>query len=173
MRSLLRKTFLAALALGLCSLTLQAQNITEQTIVDSSAFIQASPQLDSTLAGVNILSLIDEASVGQVTIYQSRQIEKALSQYIEDNRSRKITGYRVRIYFDNSQNARGRSEAVAREFAAAHPEIRVYRSHESPYFRVTVGDFRSKNDAQKFAKGISNQYPSVFIVKESIHYPDL
>jgi len=148
------------------SFTLSAQNsVTEQQIVDTTSDYIFTPLLDSTLAGVDILSI--------VTVNQSSEIENAFDRYVENNKSRKLTGYRVRIFFDNSQNARTRSEEVAKAFAAEHPSMKVYRSHINPYFKVTVGNFRTKDDAQKFARTIAGRYPSVFLVKENIHYPDL
>lgn len=155
---------------GICS----AQTVTEVVVADSTAVVERAPVLDSTLAGVNIFNLIDGVDRdNSVTINQSAAVKSALDSHIRGNHDRKLTGYRVRIYFNNSQNARARSQAVAQEFASAHPSMRVYRSYVSPYFKVTVGDFRTKSEAQRFADGISGQFPSVFLVKENINYPDI
>ena len=144
----------------------RAQNtVTEQQIIDSTSMVEFAPLLDSTLAGVDILSLVD--------VNQSDAITEAFDQYTENNKSRQIAGYRVRIFFDNSRSARTRSEEVARKFAGSHPGVKVYRSHVNPYFKVTVGNFRTRDEAQKFAGSISGTYPSVFLVKEHIQYPDL
>jgi hypothetical protein len=66
-----------------------------------------------------------------------------------------------------------RSEAIANQFVKEFPHIRVYLSHVNPYFKVTVGDFRTKYEAQRFAAQISGRYPSVFIVREQIGYPNV
>lgn len=157
------------LILSLCLMTAafvagKAQNVTEQVIVDSS-FTGAAPLLDSSLVGLNVLSVVE--------VNQSPEISDAFARYVEANRERRISGYRVRIFFDNSQNARTRSENIAREFASEYPAIKVYRSHISPYFKVTVGDFRSRIEAMAFAKSISDKYTSVFLVRENIQYPDI
>ena len=44
-----------------------------------------------------------------------------------------------------------KSEAIAAGFSERYPGVKVYRKHESPYFKVTVGDFRTRADAQRFA----------------------
>lgn len=173
MRGTILKLTFSAFLLCLSGSSLSAQNNTEQLIVDTTAAFEAAPLVDSSLAGVDIFRYIAGTDGGEVAIHQSSQIKNAMDRHIYENGNRKITGYRVRIFFDNSQNARARSEAVAREFAAQFPDIRVYRSHVNPYFKVTVGDFRTKDDAQKFAGSISNRYPTVFLVKETIHYPDI
>ena len=166
MNSTLHRICIAAAVLVAAHFSASAQNaVTEQQITDSTSTVEFAPLLDSTLAGVDILSLVDVRQDGSIT--------KAFDQYVENNKNRSLTGYRVRIFFDNSRSARTRSEEVAREFASAHPTMKVYRSHVSPYFKVTVGNFRTKDDARKFARSISHTYPSVFLVKEHIQYPDL
>ena len=152
--------FLMAAASGAA----RAQNVTEQVIYDST-YTFVAPVIDSSLVGKDMFSVVE--------VRQSDAVLQAFERYKEGNRERKITGYRVRIFFDNSQEARVRSEAVAREFAAEHPDVKVYRSHINPYFKVTVGDFRSRIEAMAFAKTISDKYPSVFLVKESIQYPEI
>lgn len=152
--------FLMAAASGV----MRAQNVTEQVIYDST-YTYVTPLVDSSLVGKDMFSMVE--------VRQSDAVRSAFENYKEGNRERKITGYRVRIFFDNSQEARVRSEAVAREFAAEHPDVKVYRSHINPYFKVTVGDFRSRIEAMAFAKTISDKYPSVFLVKESIQYPEI
>lgn len=142
----------------------RAQNATEQVIADSTVSVEA-PVLDSSLIGVNVFSVVE--------VNQPDEVRNAFHRYVENNKERKLSGYRVRIFFDNSQDARARSEEIAREFAAEHPSIKVYRSHISPYFKVTVGDFRSKIEATAFAKSISDRYTSVFLVKENIQYPEI
>ena len=149
-----------------------AQNVAEIMVNDSSS-VYFTPLVDSTLVGIDMMELISSKGDGSVIINQSSEITKAYNNHIKNNSSRKISGYRVRIYFDNSQNARQESRRVAQAFASEHPAVRVYQSHVSPYFKVTVGDFRTKADAQRFAKSISGRYPSVFLVKENINYPEI
>ena len=149
-----------------------AQTVTEVSANSTSDF--RAPALDSALVGIGIFNLIDDVDTdNSVKIIQSAAVEQALTSHIEGNRDRKISGYRLRIYFNNSQNSREKSQSVALQFAEEHPELRVYRSYTSPYFKVTAGDFRTKSEAQHFADGIKGQYPSVFIVKETINYPDI
>ena len=137
--------------------------------------ITASAQatVDSTLLGVDILSLIGQKGTGSATVNQSYEIRNALSRHISANSNAKMQGYRVRIFFDSDRTARAQSEAIARGFSEKYPEVPVYRSHVSPYFKVTVGDFRTRADAQRFASLLtgSGAYKYVFVVKEQINYP--
>lgn len=100
-------------------------------------------------------------------IFRSDSLDKAMNVYIENNIKRTSTGYRLRIYFDNKQNARTVSEEIANDFVTKYPDIPVFRVYTNPYFKVTVGNFRSKSDALKFLNEIKGFYPSVFLVKET------
>lgn len=94
-------------------------------------------------------------------------VGEALYSHILKNKTRKNTYYRIRIFFNNSRDARGVSETIADTFAMNFPDIPVYRIYSAPYFKVTVGDFRTKSDAMRFMEMIRPQYPAVFLVKES------
>lgn len=152
-----------------------AQNSIEHQVTDTTARVIVHQALiDSAYYGLNILTIVQEpCEDASVSIKQSDAIKNALENQIANNSNRKIQGYRVRIYFDNNKNARAQSESIAQAFAEAFPTQRVYRNYVSPYFKVTVGDFRTRTEAQIFAEEISNRYPSVFLVKEAINYPDL
>ena len=87
------------------------------------------------------------------------------------NSGRTINGFRVRIFFDNKQTARAESEAVLKRFEALHRDIKAYRTYANPYFKVTVGDFRTKSEAMDVLSRIKAEFPTAFVVKESIEYP--
>ena len=124
-------------------------------------------QVDSTLLGRNILSVIGSG----VTVNQSSALRGAFDRYVSNNASKKMAGYRIRVYFDNGQNARNRSEAIARSIANSYPGIGVYRTFESPNFKVSVGDFRTKDEAMKVFQSLKASYPTALLLKENINYP--
>lgn len=101
-------------------------------------------------------------------IVASDSLVKAMDHYIKKNRTRNVSVYRLRIFFDNKQNARGVSEQVLTEFSEAYPDVPAFRGYINPYFKVTVGNFRTKSEAMKFLNQIKGQYPSVFLVRESL-----
>ena len=140
------------------SLTLRAQ---EYRVENGSA------QVDSTLMGRSILSVLGPG----VTVNQSRTMRSALDSYISNNAAKKLSGYRIRVYFDNGQSARTRSESIARSVSNAFPGIGVYRTFESPNFKVCVGDFRTKDEALKVYHALKATYPTAIILKETINYP--
>ena len=126
-----------------------------------------SAQVDSTLMGRSILSVLGSG----VTVNQSRSMRSAFDNYVSNNAGKKLSGYRIRVYFDNGQSARTRSEAIARSVSNAFPGIGVYRTFESPNYKVTVGDFRTRDDALKVYHSLKSSYPTAIILKETINYP--
>ena len=81
--------------------------------------------VDSTLVGVDILSLIGQKDIGTATVNQSIEIRNALSRHIVSNGSTKLQGYRVRIFFDSDRTARAKSAAIAAGFSEKYPEIPI------------------------------------------------
>ena len=128
---------------------------------------ESEPQVDSSLIGRSILSVMGSG----VKVNQSQTLRTAFDSHVSANASKKMSGYRIRVYFENGQNARGRSEAVARSVSAAFPGIGVYRSFDSPNFKVCVGDFRTKDDALQVYHALKGTYPTAIILKETINYP--
>ncbi len=126
-----------------------------------------SAQVDSTLMGRSILSVLGPG----VTVNQSRTMRSALDSYVSNNAAKKLSGFRIRVYFDNGQSARTRSESIARSISNAFPGIGVYRTFESPNFKVCVGDFRTKDEALKIYHALKATYPTAIILKETINYP--
>ena len=126
-----------------------------------------SAAVDSTLLGKNILTVIGSG----VKVNQSQAVRSAFDQYVERNGARPLTGYRIRVFYDNGQSARTRSEAIARSVAATYPDLGVYHTFESPNFKVSVGDFRTKDEALKVYNELKALYPTAFILKETINYP--
>ena len=124
------------------------------------------PAVDSTLIGKSIFNLLPN-----VTVHQSQSILSSMNRQIASNSSRKISGYRVRIFNDNKQNSRGASEAAMGRFKGMYPGIAAYRTYSNPFFKVTVGDFRTKSEAMRLLQQVKGSFPSAFIVKETINYP--
>ena len=130
--------------------------------------------VDTTLAGKDIFHIMPLKGRGEaanVEIYQSQGIADAVRQQVADNSARTITGYRVRIFFDNKQTARKESEEIYERFTNLYRDVKAYRTYANPYFKITVGDFRTRSEAMELLSRIKSEFPSAFVVKENIEYP--
>jgi hypothetical protein len=111
---------------------------------------------------------------GSIKVKVPPAVELLVQRHIAYNvQHPKIEGYRIRIYRDNSSNARQRSQDISESFAGLFPDAPVYRSYDNPYFKVSVGDFRTKDDALRLYMHIKRMYPKAYVVQEGINLPAL
>lgn len=127
------------------------------------------PLADSSLVGTTVFQLIGEKE--DVTVSQPAEMEQAYQLYLKSNGEKKRAGYRIRLFFDNKQTARVESEMLEKVFQLQFPQIPTYRSYNNPFFKVVVGDYRTKSDAIRELNRILPFYPKAIVVKESIHFP--
>ena len=147
------------------------QNQTEQ-LQDTVKVSQPMPPLaDSSLVGTSIFQLLGKKEGGNVTLNQPQEFEQAYNTYVSGNKDRRRNGYRIRLFFDNRQTARVESEELEKAFQEQFPQIPTYRSYTNPFFKVVVGDYRTKSDAIRELKMILPYYPKAIVVKENIYYP--
>ena len=170
--------YILVIALSAVSaMTVSAQEKTDTVGVDyvDSLVYRIVPAVDSLLLGADVFQAMPEKPNGKagVVIRQSQMVEESMRTHVIDNRTRPITGYRIRIFFDNSQNARKNSASTLDAFLSSFRGIPAYRSYANPYFKVTVGDYRTKAEAMANLANIKKSFPSAFIVKEKINYPQI
>ena len=130
--------------------------------------------VDTLLAGKDVFHVMPLKAKGDkadVEIYQSQDVAQSLRKQVAANSKRPISGYRVRIFFDNKQSARVESEETLKRFESMYHDVVAYRTYANPYFKVTVGDFRTRSEAVQLLERIKGAFPSAFVVKESIEFP--
>lgn len=142
-------------------------------LVDSVVYRPAA-SIDTTLAGKDVFLLMPTRQMGanaDVKINQTSAVRDAMRSQVGSNGNRTLSGYRVRIFFDNKQTARVESEETLKRFESMYHDVVAYRTYANPYFKVTVGDFRTRSEAVKLLERIRGAFPSAFVVKENIEFP--
>ena len=110
-------------------------------------------------------------SVGKVEIIQSNEIDKLLLKHLQINsENESIDGYRIQIHFGGE---REKAKTIKTKFLQQFPDVAAYEVYQQPNFKVRVGDFRTRLEAQKFMSEINMYFPSAFIVADEIHLPKL
>ena len=112
-------------------------------------------------------SHIDTTS--NIVFVQDYKIKALLEKHLEINAAAKTGGYRVKIHFGADKAF---AYEVKKDFTEKYPDATAYVKYDQPNFNVRVGDFRTKLEAYKFFKEIEVDYPSSFIVKDEIQFPD-
>ena len=142
-------------------------------LVDSVIYIPVAT-VDTTLVGKDVFLLMPSKDMGASTgviVNQTDAVRDAMRRQVEENGSRTLGGYRIRIFFDNKQTARVESEETLKKFESLFHDVVAYRTYANPYFKVTVGDFRTRSEAMKHLERIKREFPSAFVVKENIEFP--
>ena len=142
-------------------------------LVDSVVYRPASA-VDTALVGKTIYQVLPSNARGDnadVVLHQTDSIYAVMNAHMNNNSGRTLSGYRIRIFFDNKQSARVASEEALKKFESMFHDVVAYRSYANPYFKVTVGDFRTKSEAMSYLERIRREFPSAFVVKENIAFP--
>jgi hypothetical protein len=132
------------------------------------------PTLSIAQKSNGIIGRLQQANpeMGNISINQDPLIAQLLDSYYIQNASRPgMYGFRIRIFFDLGQQSRTNSLEVMNEFMESFPGVSVYRTFDSPYYKVSVGDYRTRDEAIKQLKGLSRKYPKAFIISEWINFP--
>ena len=110
--------------------------------------------------------------VTRLNVERDPRLDKLLSWHIEKNtKINGIAGYRIEIFFSPENDAFEKAKQKKIEFLSLYPNITVHIKYDAPYFRVRVGDFRTKNEALKLYTKIKRNYPVAFIVADNIDFP--
>ncbi len=84
-----------------------------------------------------------------------------------------IDGWRIQIYNSSGRVARDEANDVRTKFLNKYPDLKAYLIYQPPYFKIRVGDYRSKQEAYKMYKQIVKQFPVSYLVPDNINLPDL
>lgn len=118
---------------------------------------------------------IHDARQGKVKIIQDNRIDTLIEKHFFLNKKfQYIEGWRIQIFFDSGNNSKKKAIETAHKFLQKYKGINAYISFKEPYYKVRVGDFRTRMDAQGFLKKIIYDYPNAIYVKEDkINFPKL
>lgn len=115
--------------------------------------------LESTFSQTN-----DILQSGNALIFKDPRIDYLQKVYAAKNKvkaeAKKV--YRVQIVTSKSRTEVNEAKT---QFSAKYPGIPVFMSFDPPTFKLRVGNFVSRSDAQTFLGEIRKIYPSSFIVE--------
>jgi len=107
-----------------------------------------------------------------VVIHKDSRIDMLVKKQAEINElttregRRNAKGYRLMII-----NTNKRDEAIAAKTKVYtyFPELKAYLLYQSPYFKLKVGNFKDRKDAESYQKRLNIYFPKgVFIMNDTI-----
>jgi hypothetical protein len=120
------------------------------------------------------------SQTGHLNIIQNPAIDTLISRYILANKNAYdavgysgMDGFRIQIYNSNNRNARMEAPKTGADFMSKFPGIASYPLFAEPgYYKIRVGDFRTRTEATKLFLSISKEFPDAYIVPDIINFPD-
>jgi hypothetical protein len=115
---------------------------------------------------------------GKVEVVKDPKVDSLIQDYLVDKKTGPLPnvsagnavqvstdGYRVQIYSGAQRQAAYDAQA---KFQQRFPDQRTYISYSEPYFKVHVGDFRTRLEAEKMENDLKAWFSGMFIVTEKI-----
>src|SRR5687767_10436899 len=143
MQSMKILRFFAVLLIALSAISQQTQAQTKSGNDSNSVIVHKDPRVD--------ILVKKQAQINEETTKEARRTAK---------------GYRLLVI-----NTNKRDEAIAAKTKVYtyFPDLKAYLIYQSPYFKVKVGNFKDRKDADDFRKELSTLFPSgVFIINDII-----
>jgi septal ring-binding cell division protein DamX len=111
---------------------------------------------------------------GKVEVDKDPKVDSLIGNYLVGskggNNNNSSDGFRVQIY---SSSNRKDAYSVQAKFQDKYPDVRTYLTYRDPNFKVHVGDYRSRLEAEKMVAELKPIFAGLFIVEEKINLPKL
>lgn len=135
------------------------------------SLLQAQENADTKTANIiEALSATDSITHATVLIHQDKRIEALLL----NKKSLTVSGFRVQVFSSNIQRtAKNNAFGIEKQILEVFPNQAVYVNYTSPFWKVRVGDFKTKTEAQNFRNQLIESLPAlkseIYVVPEQIN----
>ena len=109
---------------------------------------------------------------GYVILEQDQRIEQLIQRQRDIHAADStIDGFRIQIFMESGNDAVEMATVTMEEFKEKYPEIPIYLVFGQPYYRLRVGDFRTRLEAEKAFQKLSREYKKAFVTSDRIQLP--
>jgi hypothetical protein len=100
------------------------------------------------------------------SVKEDARIMQLAAKYDEYNRKKEFTdGYRIQImYTDIRSDAYKNKGQMYKDF----PDLSSYVEYEEPYYKLRIGDFKTRLEATYYMQQVTPLFSGAFIVKDKI-----
>lgn len=103
-----------------------------------------------------------------VEVREHGDVASAVASATTQTQRSHVRGFRVGIFYDNSQDARERAAAAEQLFRTNFPAVPVYKDYRNPYFIVTVGNCLTQEEATILWGRVKTLFPKAHITRTEI-----
>ncbi|MGR3811443.1 SPOR domain-containing protein [Jiulongibacter sp. NS-SX5] len=98
---------------------------------------------------------------------ENLRIDKAVGEISKYNsQASESPGFRIQVF---SGNSRGDYEAAKGYLLQHFPELEIYETYSQPTYRIKVGDFLRRMDAEKYYSSLRTRFTSSKITMEAVN----
>ncbi|MBI9067637.1 MAG: SPOR domain-containing protein [Salinivirgaceae bacterium] len=118
----------------------------------------------------------DNSYGGVIEIYQDPSLHVLIDRSERINKKEGLSGYRIQMFSGSGQDAREEARELSIKFIELFPDFDarlMYPEYNAPFFKLRLGDYRTKNEAMEFYHQLKKQFPNSYIVKSKINFPKL
>ncbi|MFB6306269.1 MAG: SPOR domain-containing protein [Flavobacteriales bacterium] len=118
------------------------------------------------------VSAKDTTEDGGLVVKQPQKLDSMLADYKKINKEFPgIEGYRINLYFGERDSAK----KIRKEYkdAFGKDSINTYINWYKPNFRLRIGNFRTKLQAERYKLKIEERFPEAYVIKTKIELPQL
>ena len=116
-------------------------------------------------------SMASAQTKGKVDVIKDPRVDTLIARRAELNKAvgaDQVSGFRVQIF--TGANRKDAYNAQTK-FLEQYPDIRSYVIYNEPNFKVRVGDFRTRMEAEKLQDELKKWFAGTFIITEKINQP--
>ena len=119
-----------------------------------------------------LLSISCVAQYGSLNLTQDPRIDNLImkQRQIHVNDST-IDGFRVQIFMELGNDALIHADSVKTRFQEQYPEVPIYLVFGQPYYRLRIGDFRTRLEAENMYQQVKDEYRNAFVTADRIELP--
>jgi len=126
----------------------------------------------TTIENLGFLPEERGAKDGTVKIWQDSRLNAIVKKHIQTN-NKTFPGFRVQIYFGSGNQAMNQANSLKTAFLNKYgKDYGSYIVYDAPYFKLRVGDFRSRAEAICFQHKIAKVFPNAWVVPDVVGYPE-
>lgn len=119
---------------------------------------------------VFILPMSGYSQTGNVKIIADSRLDSLVVRQMKYNKlNSQVNGWRVQIFFESGNNSKSACYRSRDRFLELFPLKGAYVTFSEPYYKLRVGDFRSRLDAEAFLQEVITTFPNAYIVQDMVN----
>lgn len=93
-------------------------------------------------------------------------LEKTLQTMAQTNKSTsEVTGFRIQVFVGNEKSDYEAARSYILQF---FPQLDLYPTYSQPTYRVKVGDFTSRLDAERYVSQLKARFPNAKVLTDRV-----